>query len=182
VALVALTGFGRLSPGAGAFAVAVAVLLAVTAHLSLRQFLARCVLDPHLPPIEAVTRFRRRQCSPRRRRRLVANLRQTARPSRHMLNSDLVAWDRVRLVHKDLLALADELEAADTVEPRTMVDLDRLLCDSCHSPLLNSAVPESELFAALQSIRYRVLSARVGANALPRPRDRPGLKARIFTH
>jgi len=35
---------------------------------------------------------------------------------------------------------------------------------------------------AVRSIRYRVLNARVGSGALPRHRDRPGLRARIFTH
>jgi hypothetical protein len=178
----ALTGLGRLSPGAGLFAIAAAVLLAATAHLLLRQFVACCVLDPDLARIGAVARCRRRQCSPRRRRQLAANLRQTARPSRHAQKSDFVAWDRVRLVGADLLALADELEAAEGVDPRTMLDLDRLLCDSRRSPLLNRAIAESELFVAVRSIRYRVLNARVGGSALPRPRDRPGLRARIFTH
>jgi hypothetical protein len=159
VAIVVLTAFGPLSPGAGLFAIAVALLLAATAHLSLRLFLARCVFEPNLARIAAVARFRRRQCSPRRRRQHAAHLRHTAHPSRHALNSDLVAWDRVRLVQAQLLALADELEAAETVDPRTMVDLDRLLCDSCLSPLLNRAIPEPELFVTVRSIRYRVSSA-----------------------
>jgi len=160
VATGALVGFGRLALGAGLLAVGVAVLLATTAHLGLRGLLARSALDPDLACIGAVARYRRRRCSPRRRRQLVANLRLTARPSRHARKSEFVAWDRVRLVRARLLALADELEAAEGVEPRTMVELDRLLCDSRVSPLLNRSIPESELFVAVRSLRYQVLSRR----------------------
>jgi hypothetical protein len=57
------------------------------------------------------------------------------------------------MVRAELLALAEELEAAEHADPRTMVDLDHLLCDSHLSPLLNRAIPESELFVAVRSIR-----------------------------
>jgi hypothetical protein len=34
-----------------------------------------------------------------------------------------VLWDRVALVRRELVVLADELESADIVDPRTMIEI-----------------------------------------------------------
>lgn len=176
VAMGALVGTGWLVPAAGLSGVALAALIAAAADLALRRFLLRCALDPDLARIGAVARYRQRRCSPRRRRQLATNLRETAVPSRHALKSEFVAWDRVDLVRAELLALADELEAAESLDPRTMLDLSRLLCDSGLSPLLNRSIPESELYVALRSIRYRLTGAPAGGEPAPYRRGRSWLR------
>ena len=56
----------------------------------------------------------------------------------------------------ELLALADEIEAAPGGDPRIWADVEALLRDAIDSPLLNEALPEDELAIALRSLLYRV--------------------------
>lgn len=53
-------------------------------------------------------------------------------------------WDRVALVRCELVVLADELESADIVDPRTMIEIKTLLSSGRDSALLNDQIsPET---------------------------------------
>jgi len=55
-----------------------------------------------------------------------------------------VLWDRVALVRCELVVLADELESADIVDPRTMIEIKTLLSSGRDSALLNDQIsPET---------------------------------------
>jgi hypothetical protein len=71
----------------------------------------------------------------------------------------LVLWDRVALVREELLALADELESAATIDPRTMVEIHELLCSGRDSPMLNDQLPASALASAILCARFRLVTA-----------------------
>jgi hypothetical protein len=128
------------------------------AHVSLQTFVGRCALSPELAGIPAVARRRRRLCSARKRRELGCALRSLVSASAWEKKNPYVLWDRVSLVADELVALADELEHAQGVDPRTIVEVDRLLCDGRDSPMLNPQLPASELDSALLRVRFRLLT------------------------
>lgn len=138
---------------------------------ALRCFLRECTLHPELAQIAAVARYRERLCSARSRCRLATWLRSTVRDSHAARSSPYVLWHRVALVSDELLALADELESADAVDPRTMIEIKRLLCDGQDSPLLNERLPAAAAGSAILSARFRVITAplqdSVGRSADP---------------
>jgi hypothetical protein len=163
----AFVASGWLGAAASICALAVAAIIVAGAQIVLRSTVRRCALDSELAGIPAVARCRRRLCSARRRRMLASAVRHTAFRSQHAHESDLVLWERVRFVAPELVAMADELEAAQRVEPRTMVDVDSLLCDGRLSPLLNDQLPMGELACAVRSIRFRLQTARSSPDARP---------------
>ena len=145
---------GTVGPLAG---ILIAVGFMAGAQLSLRRFVGRCALSDELANIPAVARRRRSLCSARKRHALGCALRSLVSASAWEKKNPYVLWDRVSLVADELLALADELEYADGVDPRTIVEVDRLLCDGRESPMLNEQLPASELAGALLRMRFRLL-------------------------
>jgi hypothetical protein len=98
--------------------------------------------------------------STRRRRRLVAMLRRTASlPVTTVRDDRLVPRERLAPVRADLLALADDLAAAEPVDPRVAGDLEMLLHDGVRSPLLNTALPAGEVAIALRRARFNLAMA-----------------------
>jgi hypothetical protein len=152
-ALVA--GLGTVGPLAG---VAIGLGIVVAIQASLHRFVDRCALRPELACIPAVARRRRRICCARRRRDFASSLRSLASASPRERKNPYVLWGRVSLVADELCALADELECADDVDPRTIRELDRLLCDGRDSPMLNPQLPVSELASTLLRIRFRLIT------------------------
>jgi hypothetical protein len=128
----------------------------VGAHIALHARVVECTLSTELADIPQVARHRRKLSSSRRRRGFAASLRWLASASRRDRANPFVVWDRVSTFDEELLTLARELEETDTVDPHTMVQLDRLLCDGRDSPLLNEQLPESELASTLRCIRFRL--------------------------
>jgi hypothetical protein len=138
---------------------AVALLIGVEAHFALRRLVVRCVLLSQAVGVPAVTRCRQRLCSMERRYALAAAARQLAGASGAGRRSEFVLWDRVALVRSQLLALADGLESVDDVDPRTMLELHRLLSDGRDSPLLNPERPTAELLVTLRCLLFRLATA-----------------------
>jgi hypothetical protein len=159
VALVAAS-LGTVGPLAG---IAIGLGIMAGAHVSLHAFVGRCALSSELAGIPAVERRRRSLCSARKRRELGCALRSLVSASAWEKKNPYVLWDRVSLVADELLALADELEYADGVDPRTVVEVDRLLCDGRDSPMLNPQLPASELASALLHMRFRLLTGPAAA-------------------
>jgi hypothetical protein len=71
-----------------------------------------------------------------------------------------VLVDRVRPIRGELLAVAEEIERMPALDPRTMAEIAGLVTDGARSPLLNRAVPETELEMALKRIRFRLAALR----------------------
>ena len=150
-----------------------AVCVAAVVQIALRRLTRSCALAGKLTDEPVVVRTRERLSSVRRRRALARNLRATARPSTWDQRNPLVLWDRAALVSDELLSLAQELERASSVDPRSMVEVHRLLCDGRESPLFNKQIPAEELLRAVRCIRFRIVTAP------PRPaRNRPPIPAR----
>jgi hypothetical protein len=146
--------FGTVGPLAG---ILIALSIMAGAHLSLHAFVGRCALSAELAEIPAVASRRRRLCSARKRHELGTALRSLVSASAWEKKNPYVLWDRVSLVADELMALADELEYAEGVDPRTIVEVDRLLCDGRESPMLNAQLPASELSSTLLRMRFRLL-------------------------
>ena len=147
---------------------AVAVVLGSGAQLTRQVLLEHWTLRDDLVEVPDIARARRRLVTDARRRELVASLREIVarrRVSRHDVAPILI--DRVAAVRADMRAVADELERATVLDPRTMAEITHLITDGARSPLLNAAVPERELAVALRRIRFRLETA-AGADA-PRP-------------
>jgi hypothetical protein len=140
-----------------AFGTAICVMGGV--EIVLRCALRQDVLCPEFAEIEAVARYRDRLCSARNRRRLATWLRSTARPSPAVRGSPYVLWDRVALGREELLALADELESAHTIDPRTMIEIKELLSNGRDSPLLNEHLPAAAVISTVRCARFRVITA-----------------------
>jgi hypothetical protein len=171
---------GTVGPAAGLVA---ALGIMAGAHISLHTRVAECTLSAELANIPQVARHRRKLCSSRRRRGVAASLRWLALASRGDRANPFVVWDRVSTFGEELLALARELEEADTVDPHTMVQLDRLLCDGSNSPLLNEQLPESELASTLRCIRFRlVMTASRARSGETRPTADPGTSTAANEH
>ena len=150
---------GLLGPAAPLAGIGIAVGITAGVDIALRSFLRKCALCRELTEIPAVARYRDRLCSVRRRRQLATWLRRIASASPRAQSSPLVLWGRVALVRDELVVLADELESADTVDPRTMVELHELLSSGRDSPMLNDQLPASELSTAILRARFRLVTA-----------------------
>lgn len=129
------------------------------------RLLGRCALRDELAGIPVVARERARLCSPRKRRRLAAALRNTVTTDLRPLRA-IIAVDpaRVGLVRDELLAIACELECAAFVEPATMRELNRLVSNVAVSPLLNDGLPEAALVITVRQLRFRLATASTCAD------------------
>jgi hypothetical protein len=74
-----------------------------------------------------------------------------------------VLWERVGPAREELVALADELESAEVVDPHTIIELQRLLSCGCGSPLLNPRLPASELVSWVRRARFQIVTAPLRA-------------------
>jgi hypothetical protein len=162
ICAAALLAAGELPTELGLLALGFAVCLLLGSEIVLRCALPGCVLQSELSELPAVARYRRRLCSPRRRRSLAAALRRIAFDSSRANGPDFIQWERAGRVAARLHALAAELEAAPVADPRTLLELESLLCDGLTSPLINPAIPEEQLEPILRSIAYRVQTAAPG--------------------
>jgi hypothetical protein len=151
-----LVATGMLQPASGLVSLAAAVAFAAVVHTVRRGFVDRCSLHRRHATISAVAQRRSQLSSPRRRRRIARRLRHTAsmRPVTPTLS--VVVWPRLPAVRSQLLALADELEAADQVDPAVLFRLELLLRDGALSPLLNERLPERELRILVRQARFNV--------------------------
>jgi hypothetical protein len=159
---------GLLAPAAGAIAAATAVVLWSGAWVARQVLIDECVLRDDLAGIPEVGRARRQLVDPKRRREIAGLLRSTAgqrRVSRHDVAPVLVG--RIGPVRGELLAVAEELERDRALDPRTMAEITGLITDGAHSPLLNAAVPESELDVLLRRIRFRLATGSLGDDLRP---------------
>jgi hypothetical protein len=162
VAAVAAAGSTAIGlPGSVGPPVALGTALCVIggAQAALCCCLRQCVLCPKLAEIPAVALYRDRLCSGRNRRGLAISLRRIAHPSPAARASPYVLWDRVALVRDELLALADELESADTVDPHTMIEIRQLLSNGLQSPLLNDRLPAAGAISVVRCARFRLITA-----------------------
>jgi hypothetical protein len=167
-AVAALALGGLLGPSATAVAAATAVVLCAGATVARHVLLDELALREDLADIPEVARARRRLVEPARRREIARALRAVAaqrRVSRHDVVPVVVA--RLGPVRGELLAVADELERARALDPRTMAEIAGLVTDGARSPLLNAAVPESELDVLLRRIRFRLATVGLGEDLRP---------------
>jgi hypothetical protein len=167
VAVTSLALAGALVAAAGAVGAIAAAVLAAGARVARRALVEELAIRDDLAEIPEVARARRRLVAPRHRREVAASLRRIAgeaRPSRHDVAPLVV--ERLGPVRRDLLALAEELERAPALDPRTMPEIAALVHDGARSPLLNRAVPESELQVALRRIRFRLATRPVAEDEL----------------
>jgi hypothetical protein len=108
-------------------------------------------------------RKRARLLSARERRILVRWLRRTANraPDRDPLRRrrELLLCDRVAVARTDLLEIAVMLEPAHDPDPARVAALRDLLSDGCGSPLYNTDVHLSELWATLYYVRSGLAGA-----------------------
>jgi hypothetical protein len=152
-AVLAAGAAGLIDAVPAGVALAAAVALAGAVDRAAGTLLGSAVVEA--PGLCAFARRRATRARARRRRRLVAWLRRTA-AMRARGRHDVVPVERVRRARRELLALADEIEAAPGGDPRIWADVEALLRDAIDSPLLNEALPEDELAIALRSLLYRV--------------------------
>lgn len=155
VAVLALAG--ALQPSAAGVAAITAALLSGGAWAARQTLLDDFAMRDELAEIPEVARARRRLVEPKRRREIADALRRiatTGRVSRHDVAPLVI--ERLPPVRAELLALAEELERAPALDPRTVAEIAGLVTDGARSPLLNRAVPESELAVTLHRIRFRL--------------------------
>jgi hypothetical protein len=164
----ALSLGGLLAAAAGGVAAAAAAVLWSGAWVLRQMLLDDCLLRDDLADVPEVARARQRLVGPERRRELAGSLRTIARQrrvSRHDVAPILVG--RLGPVRGELLAVAEELERVRALDPRTMAEIMGLISDGARSPLLNAAVPESELAVLLRRIRFRLATVRLGDDLRP---------------
>lgn len=110
-------------------------------------------------------RKRARLLSARERRILVRWLRRTANraPDRDPLRRrhEVLLCDRVAVARTDLLQIAVMLEHAHDPDPARIAALRDLLSDGCGSPLYNTDVHISELWATLYYVRSGLAGAAI---------------------
>jgi hypothetical protein len=103
---------------------------------------------------------RDRLTGPGRRRGLAAMLRRTAALKITSARDDrVVPAEGLAPVRADLLALAEAVLAAERADPVVLDDIETLLRDGIHSPLLNVALPAGELDVALRRVRFNLATA-----------------------
>jgi hypothetical protein len=159
--LAALALGGMVAPAAGVAAAVMAVVLCSCAAIARNLLLDELVLRDDLADIPEVARARRRLVDPKRRREIAGALR-TMAGHRGVSRHDVapVVIGRLGPVRGELLALAAEVEHSGALDPRTMTEIAKLVSDGARSPLLNAAVPESELDVLLRRIRFRLATVR----------------------
>ena len=173
VAAGALWGLGLIAAASAASAVAAALLLGVVGELKLRGTVRRCVTVSQLAHVGYVARARARMCSASHRHAFARSLRDYATSEGRSRFDVTDHARRAPLVREELVALADELDAAVAVDPVTMLVLDELLHDGLRSPLLNAARPMHELIETLGRLAFRLRSAnaeRMPPDVGPGPR------------
>jgi hypothetical protein len=171
VAVLALTLDHVLLGAAGLVGAAAAAVLAGGARVARMALVEELAMRDDLAAIPEIARARERLVAPRHRREVAASLRRIAREartSRHDV-APLVVERLDAPVRRDLLALAEELERAPRLDPRTMAEIAGLVHDGARSPLLNRAVPESELEVVLRRIRFRLATPPAVAGDELRP-------------
>jgi hypothetical protein len=164
----ALWAGGQLVSAVGAVGVTAAVLLAVGAEIARHVLLDEWTLRDDLVELPELARARQRMVADGRRRATARSLRAIALErtvSRHAVAPLLVT--RLAPVRGELLAVAEELEHARGLDPRTMAEITVLISDGARSPLLNAAVPETELAVALRRIRFRLATGRTAEDLRP---------------
>jgi hypothetical protein len=160
-AMPALGVAGVLDAAAAAVATAAGLVLWAAAWVVGQTLVEEWALRDELAEVPAIARYRARLVAPERRREVAGSLRRIAgqrRTSRHDVVPVLV--DRVRPIRGELLAVAEEIERMPALDPRTMAEIAGLVHDGARSPLLNGAVPETELEMALRRIRFRLAALR----------------------
>jgi hypothetical protein len=118
---------------------------------------------------------RARLVSPRNRRRLARQLRQTARDAnerRIRPGPEVLLHDRASAVRFELLEVADLLERADDPDPNFVTDIHLLLANG-ESPLYHPEIHVSELHAALYYIRAGLVRKHTDHQSTERAR--PGV-------
>jgi hypothetical protein len=171
VAVLALTLDHVLLGAAGIVGAVAAAVLAGGARVARMALVEELAMRDDLAAIPEIARARERLVAPRHRREVAASLRRIAREartSRHDV-APLVVERLDAPVRRDLLALAEELERAPRLDPRTMAEIAGLVHDGARSPLLNRAVPESELEVVLRRIRFRLATPPAVAENELRP-------------
>jgi hypothetical protein len=171
VAVLALTLDHVLLGAAGLVGAVAAAVLAGGARVARMALVEELAMRDDLAAIPEIARARERLVAPRHRREVAASLRRIAREartSRHDV-APLVVERLDAPVRRDLLALAEELERAPRLDPRTMAEIAGLVHDGARSPLLNRAVPESELEVVLRRIRFRLATPPAVAGDELRP-------------
>jgi hypothetical protein len=171
VAVLALTLDHVLLGAAGIVGAVAAAVLAGGARVARLALVEELAMRDDLAAIPEIARARERLVAPRHRRDVAASLRRIAREartSRHDV-APLVVERLDAPVRRDLLALAEELERAPRLDPRTMAEIAGLVHDGARSPLLNRAVPESELELVLRRIRFRLATPPAVAEDELRP-------------
>jgi hypothetical protein len=105
----------------------------------------------------AASHTRARLISSRHRRVLARWLRRTAahvhEPHPLVRRRETLLHDRVAAVRTDLLEIAAMLECAQHPDPAHVAELHDLLANGCDSPLYNSDIHISELYATLDYVR-----------------------------
>ena len=157
----ALWAAGQLTDVAGGVAVATAVVLLAGAWVARQVVLDAWTLRDDLVGLPELAAARAHMVAEERRRKVARSLREIAAQRsvpRHAVDPLLVT--RLAPVRGELLAMAEELEHAPSLDPRTMAEITTLITDGARSPLLNAAVPEPELAIMLRRIRFRLAAGR----------------------
>ena len=163
-----LAAAGLLVPAAAVTGVVAAVILGAGAELARTVVLDEWAVREDLGDVPELARARRRMVTDAQRRAMARSLREIAvqrTVPRSAVAPPLLA--RVAPVRGELLAIAEELERAPRLDPRTMAELTGLITDGARSPLLNEAVPEPELAVLLRRIRFRLASGTGGDQLRP---------------
>jgi hypothetical protein len=159
VTSLALLADGLLIPAAAVIGVVAAVIMGAGAEVARNVVLDEWAVREDLAAVPELARVRRRMVTAAHRHAIARSLREIA--TQHSVPRTAVApllLARVAPVRGELLAMAEELERAPSIDPRTMAELTGLITDGARSPLLNEAVPEPELAVLLRRIRFRLAS------------------------
>jgi hypothetical protein len=165
---LAMTADGVIVPAAAGIGLVAAVLLGVGAEVARQVVVDEWTLREDLAEVPELARARRRMTTDAHRRALARSLREVALQrsvARHAITPMLLS--RVAPVRGELLAMAEEVERSPRLDPRTIAEINGLITDAARSPLLNAAVPESELAILLRRIRFRLADDAAGDGLRP---------------
>jgi hypothetical protein len=162
-----------------AAALLAAALLALGSHFAREVRLTALMIYPEFAHLPALARKRRRLISPRSRRALARDLRQTvACPQPPVWRGRSAVplgctvqplSDRVAAVRADLLHAATELEANHDPDPTGVALIRELLRDGA-SPLYNPNMPPADLHTAIDRARAGLADAnRISPQPSPDP-------------